>query len=373
MHQFDDIRPYSDAEVRSVVSRLIEDKELQHALALFKFPRLAKWAPALTRAIIAKYLQHRARSVHSVRDLQMQLEKFINRILLKTTDSFTTSGLDELDLSKPTLFVSNHRDIVLDPALVNLALHRAGSDTLTIATGDNLFSKPWVSDLLRLNRSFIVKRKAANRRELLNNSKVLSAFIDQCVHKQKNHVWIAQREGRAKDGIDKTNPAIVSMLLLNKDKTEALSDYITRYNIVPVSISYEYDPCDTSKTIELDARATHGTYEKNDQEDIESINKGIMGYKGMVHVAFGTPLSGEFANNNDVAQTIDKQIINLFKLFPTHQKAAQALKEDKALHHPLLNTRMEGLSTSQSTIFLEMYANPVFAKNKQKINNQPQQ
>ena len=362
MHQFDDIRPYSNEEFRPVLSKLIEDKEMQRAVAAFKFPHLSKTLPTFTRWIIASYLRYRTRKFQNVRDLQLMLEGFIDRMLLNTTDKFTSSGLDRLQLNKPTLFVSNHRDIALDPALVNLALHRAGSDTLTIATGDNLFSKPWVSDFMRLNRSFIVKRKAASRRELLNNSKVLSAFIDHCVHKQKNHVWLAQREGRAKDGKDITNPAIISMLALNKDKQEALSDYVARYNIVPVSISYEYDPCDIDKAIELDAIAKHGSYQKREQEDIDSINKGILGHKGQVHVAFGTPLQGDFENNNEVAQAIDKQIINMFQLFPTHLKAAQALVNNYALEHPQLSARMELLSPSQQSIFIQTYANPVIAK-----------
>ncbi|BCE03476.1 1-acyl-sn-glycerol-3-phosphate acyltransferase [Marinicellulosiphila megalodicopiae] len=362
MNQFDDIRPYNDQEVREVLSKLVHDSEMQNAVAKFKFPKLHTMMPALAKWIIGTYLKSKTKQFNCVKDLQMMIEGYMDRMIETTTTGFTSSGLDQLDLTKPALFISNHRDIVLDPALVNLALHRAGSDTLTIATGDNLFTKPWVSDLMRLNKSFIVKRSGESKRERFNNSKQLSAYMDLCVHTEKNHVWIAQREGRAKDGLDKTNPAIISMLLLNKEKGGDISEYINAYNIVPVSISYQFDPCDVSKATELDAIAQHGSYKKGEQEDIQSITKGIVGQKGNVHVAFGTPLNGEFTDNIEVANEIDEQIIRLYHLFDTNLKSAEAIEKSESLQHPELDARTQGLTESQKAIFIQTYANPVFSK-----------
>ncbi|MCJ8313424.1 MAG: 1-acyl-sn-glycerol-3-phosphate acyltransferase [Saccharospirillaceae bacterium] len=362
MSQFDDIRPYTDAEVRGVLSKFVQDSDMHNAVAKFKLPTIHRFAPKIARWMIASYLKRKTKTFNSVSDLQLMIEGYMDRMIATTTDDFTSSGLDTLDLDKATLFISNHRDIVLDPALVNLALHRAGSNTLTIATGDNLFTKPWVSDLMRLNKSFIVKRSAATKREHFKNAKQLSAYMDYCVHEEKNHVWIAQREGRAKDGLDKTNPAIISMLLLNKAKSTDLSEFINVYNLVPVSISYEYDPCDVSKAIELDAIKQHGEYKKGDQEDIQSITKGIVGHKGKVHVAFGSPLKGNFADNIAVANSIDEQIISNYHLFESNIKAASAIQQNKALEHDQLTLRMADLTDSQKSIFIQTYANPVLAK-----------
>jgi len=362
MSQFDDIRPYTDSEVRGVLSKFVKDSEMHNAVAKFKLPTIHRFTPKIARWMIASYLKRKTQSFNSVSDLQLMIEGYMDRMIATTTDNFTSSGLDKLNLDKPTLFISNHRDIVLDPALVNLALHRAGTNTLTIATGDNLFTKPWVSDLMRLNKSFIVKRSAATKREQFKNAKQLSAYMDFSVHEENNHVWIAQREGRAKDGLDKTNPAIISMLLLNKAKTINLSDFINAYNLVPVAISYEYDPCDVSKAIELDAIKQHGEYKKGDQEDIQSITKGIVGQKGKVHVAFGSPLTGEFADNIAVADAIDDQIIANYHLFESNTKAAIAINEDKKIEHEHLTLRMADLTDSQKRIFIQTYANPVLAK-----------
>src|SRR5690606_21760891 len=189
----------------------------------------------------------------------------------------TNSGLDKLSHDKSYLFISNHRDIAMDPAFVNYMLYHAGFDTLFIAIGDNLLKRPFVNDLMRLNRSFIVKRSLKGR-ELLKSSKQLSEYIHHCIAENRN-VWIAQREGRAKDGVDRTETALLKMLGMAR-RPEGLAEALKPLHIVPVSISYEFDPCDALKGNELYQKTELGSYQKDDQSDINSIVTGMIGYKG---------------------------------------------------------------------------------------------
>jgi hypothetical protein len=267
-------------------------------------------------------------------------------------------------MTKPTLFISNHRDIALDPALLNLALYRSNIDTVEIAIGDNLLSKSWVSDLMRLNKSFIVKRGAKSKREMLNNSKNLSSYIHHTITDNNQNIWIAQREGRAKDGLDKTNSALISMLLLNKPKLQPIEEYLTQLNIVPISISYEFDPCDNHKAIELATIEETGEYQKEADEDLNSITKGLLGYKGRVHIEFGEPLTGEFSDSKAVAAEIDRQIIKNYRLYDSNITANAKLQDAP---HDLgvleeLSKRMLNLTDAQQRWLLTMYANPVLAK-----------
>jgi glycerol-3-phosphate O-acyltransferase len=202
---------------------------------------------------------------------------------------------------------------------VNYALYHNGFDTARIAIGDNLLSKSYVSGLMRLNKSFIVKRSAKGPREMLKNSKQLSAYIRHSIQEEAHAIWIAQREGRAKDGKDRTEPAIIKMLSLSQQrKTEAFPDFIRGLNIVPVTISYELDPCDGAKAQELYEKATHGSYEKDEHEDVASIAKGIDGEKGHVHVSFGTPLAADFENADEVAAAVDQQVWANYVLHPSN-------------------------------------------------------
>ena len=169
-----------------------------------------------------------------------------------TTTKVEFSGLEKLTADQNYLFISNHRDIAMDPAFVNWGLHQQGLDTVRIAIGDNLLKKPFVSDLMRLNKSFIVKRSAKGVREMMAAFKALSGYIKHSLSVEKQSIWIAQKEGRAKDGNDQTDPAILKMLYMNgKGQKLAFSEYMTGLNIVPVSISYEYDPNDVAKANEI--------------------------------------------------------------------------------------------------------------------------
>lgn len=366
---FDDIRPFRDSEVPAIVKKLVNEPALQQSITSYVLPKLHHFVPGLSRLMVKSYLTWRLKSIHSVDDFQTEVAKYLHRLIKQSTDGFSFDGLTKLDMSKPTLFISNHRDIALDPALVNLALYKSGVSTVEIAIGDNLLSKPWVSDLMRLNKSFIVKRSAKSKREMLTNSKNLSGYIHHTLTDNQQNIWIAQREGRAKDGLDKTNAALISMLLLNKPKTQSISDYIKELNIVPVSISYEFDPCDHHKAIELATIEETGTYEKDTHEDLNSITQGLLGYKGRIHIEFGDALHGEFEDSKAIAAEIDRQIISNYRLYDSNIAAKARLTKTEITseceEHSMLETlseRMHDLTEAQQKWLLTMYANPALAK-----------
>lgn len=361
---FEDIRPYRDDEVETVLERLINEKELQTSIALFKAPRLYRLFPSLSRAIVKLSLKLKVKHFKSIEDIQLEVAKYLNGLVKSSSTALTFNGLKELKTDKPFLFISNHRDIILDCALVNLALYECNMRTVEFAVGDNLLHKPWVSDLMRLNKSFIVKRDEKTKRAMLNASKQLSAYIHHSMSENNQNTWIAQREGRAKDGIDKTNAALISMLLLNKPKTTPISDYLKELNIVPISISYEFDPCDVDKATELAERDATGSYQKAENEDFRSITQGLIGEKGKIHIEFGAPLAGDFSDSKAIAEAIDEQIISRYKLCDTNQAAFDYLENDKqdSPAFKALDARTKGLSEAERLWLFTMYANPVRAK-----------
>ncbi len=326
---FADIRPYRDEEVAAVLARLLTDREFLDTMAGFRLGRLAAFAPALVRPLVRRALAREVRGVADVSAMQVVIKRYMDRMIEDTTGGFSVSGLECLDPVRPYLYISNHRDIAMDPAFVNYALHRANHETVRIAIGDNLLTKPWVSDLMRLNKSFIVKRSVSGPRELLAASKNLANYIQHSLLQERAPVWIAQREGRAKDGIDRTEPVVIKMISMSRDKsTQEFDTHIQSLGIVPVAISYELDPCDALKANELYQRASQGGYQKGAQEDVASIGRGIAGNKGRVHVSFGTPLGAGLATADAVAAEIDRQVISSYCLHPTNIYAYQMLNPD---------------------------------------------
>lgn len=372
---FADIRPYHDAEVPAVLRRLLSDRELLDAIGRLKLGRLGAAAPALCRLPVSWFLRHQLRGVNDVHGMQMVIKSYVEQVIKDTTAGFSVSGLDRLDPSRPWLFMSNHRDIVMDPAFTNYALHCNNFPTLRIAIGDNLLTKPWVSDLMRLNKSFIVRRSVSGPRELLAASRQLAAYIRHSLQEEGAPVWIAQREGRAKNGIDRTEPAVIKMLAMSRDKSrESLSELVEALGIVPVSISYELDPCDGLKARELYLRESTGHYAKAEQEDVASIARGISGQKGRVHVAFGEPLRGDFESPEAVAAAVDDQVVALYCLHPTNLYAWRRLQGESATLPPDLHreegscsrdafdARIEALPEAHREQALGIYANVVSAK-----------
>jgi len=334
MGEFDTIRPYDDSEVPAVMARLFGDRAFLDILTHFRFPRLAGAFGWLLRPLIAHRLRREFAGVTSVATLQDKVEVYVDQTIERATDGVTYTGVEQFKSGQAYLFLANHRDIVMDPAFVNYAVYHAGLPTPRIAIGDNLLQKPFVSDLMRLNKSFIVHRSIAGRREKMAAYQLLSAYINHSIRNDCQSIWIAQAEGRAKDGDDRTESAILKMFHMSR-KDEPFAEVIRSLNLTPVSISYEYDPCDQAKARELYIRATTGSYTKAPGEDDVSIAKGITGYKGRVHVNFAAPLIGEFEDTKVLATEMDRQILEGYRLFPVHYLAyAQWSDADPQLQVP---------------------------------------
>lgn len=341
MTNFDDIRPYRDHEVRGVIEKLLCDPALARTMLHHKFPSISPWAEIPLSLLVKWLIKRELKSVDSVSDFQILLAKYLTASIKKTTTDFTTSGVDQLDPNQRYTFISNHRDIAMDPALVNYALYQAGRDTVEIAIGDNLLANPLVSDLMRLNKSFTVQRSVQGIKNKYKAFANLSAYINNRLEDDSS-IWIAQREGRAKDGLDKTDPAIIKMLtMFGKKQHLDFSDTINKLNIVPVSISYEFDPCDFLKAKELQATAEKGLYEKADGEDVQSIIDGITKHKGQVHVSFGTPIQDHYESAEEVAELIDRQVISNYRLHVSNLVAFEQLDFKSVIFNGLQNNGLQ--------------------------------
>ncbi len=377
MQQFEDIRPYRDDEVPAILDRLITDPELTNTLLTINSPRLGHWFAWILRPLVQHQLRKKLSGIHDVKGLQDLIGVHLRRLLTRVSSGFTVSGVEGLDGNQSYLFLCNHRDIAMDPGMVNLALHERGMETARIAIGDNLLTKSFTSDLMRLNKSFIVKRSVTGRREKLEALKNLSAYIRYSILNERSSVWLAQREGRAKNGIDRTETAMIKMLALSRGEDQSFADAIAALNVIPVAISYEFDPCDGDKARELYARETLGSYQKAEHEDIDSIFKGIMGTKGAIHVAFGESLGAGLEDAQQVADAVDRQIIQNYRLHPTNfiaytalggddprvQEWRSAIPEEKLVDaRAKFSARLTYLPAEHRKILLTMYANPVLRR-----------
>ena len=379
MNQFDDIRPYRDSEVPDVLARLIADAEFIDLLLSRRAPLLMRFLPwifkPIARPLLRRHLQRLTANVKTVADFQSHVKVGLQNVLDKTTDGYSFGGLDQLDPGNSYLFISNHRDIALDPAMVNLALHTVDQETVRIAIGDNLLSKPFASDLMRVNRSFIVKRSVEGRREKLEALKNLSAYIRFSITEDNASCWIAQAEGRAKDGNDRTETALLKMLALSKSKQQTFGEAIGQLKLMPVSLSYEYDPCIIEKSRELYAAGQGESYIKSEFEDLDSIQKGFLGYKGRVQVNFGDPIEANFETAEDLAEEVNRQIHALYQIFPTNiiawqtqadrdQAVVDQLKqqwpdEDWLLAEAKFQAHLQTVPAEHRLLVIDAYAKPV--------------
>ena len=356
---FAEIRPYHDDEVPAALARLMADEELLAAIAHFRFPSLSRWLGWLLKPLIRSALKRRWAKVRTVRDVQMEVAHFMESMIASTTDGVTYSGLEQLDSQKGYLFISNHRDIAMDPAFVNWGLYKCGLETVRIAIGDNLLRKPCATELMRLNKSFIVKRSVKGPREMMKAFNELSAYIAHSLT-EGHSIWIAQKEGRAKDGDDKTDPAILKMFYMaGKQQKRSFAEYMQSLNIVPGAISYEFDPGDEAKARELVERAQSGSYEKGEFEDIDSIVAGIVGGKGRVHVSLGKPLSGDYESPEELAQAIDQAIHSQYRLFPSNLLAAGQADGVTADERQRFEARLALMPSELRDTVRAMYAKPV--------------
>lgn len=373
MSKFDTIRPFYDAEINDAIRNVI-NHPMMKALMNFTFPEMedAEWKEQLKKT-------------HSIRDFQCNfIYNSVQKVLEKSSDGLTTSGFEKLDSNTSYLFISNHRDIILDTSLLNACLFEHGLIMTASAIGDNLVKKSFLLTLSKLNRNFLVQR-GLSPREMLQSSKLLSEYMAQLLLRENRSVWIAQREGRTKDGNDATNPGVLKMLAMGSEEKN-LMDYFRKIKIVPVSISYEYDPTDALKMPQLMAEANNEIYIKEKNEDFMTLLSGIMGQKKRIHIHVGEVLDKEldiietqFDNSNKqiqaLAQVIDESILSTYKLWPTNYIAYDLLNKTHAYSHmytenekSLFERRLEMRIDEQNPValqgFLAMYANPVVNKLK---------
>lgn len=375
--RYDDIRPYYDDEYQVVIQKLLEEKAFIGAIENY-FP---EYPVSQIKATLL--------SCQSIQEFQQGIiTQVVEKIVKQSLTDLNYSGMEELDPNQSYLFMSNHRDIVLDSAFLSYGLTKAGYKTSEIAIGSNLLGVDWIRDLVRINKSFIVKRNLPIQ-EMLEASKTLSNYIEHTLHEKKESIWIAQREGRAKDGNDKTNPGLLKMLGLGTEKP--LLEYLIDLNILPVSISYEYDPCDHLKIPELLAKSKGESYTKQAGEDLHHMVRGIQGFKGRVQLNFGRPIRDKMEKLADIrnrnmqlrglAHIIDQQIHQSYQLWPTNYIAADLLRETnhwEKHYSPEEKTKFLGYMEERlgeikdqltaRQLFLEMYANPVFNHTNAKKN-----
>lgn len=369
---YNDIRPYRDDEVKEVVNRLL-DSPTSDLLLKTVFPE----APL-------DLIKSQMRNINSLLDFQGKvIYKALLGVLSNTTSGVTKSGLENLDNKQSYLFISNHRDIILDPSILNLVIFELGFNTAEVAIGDNLLETPWVKDLARLNKSFIVKRNLSVR-ELILASKNLSNYIFDTLTVNKQSVWIAQREGRAKDGNDRTQQGLLTMLGMSSKGS--LKEHFINLNIMPISISYEHDPCDVDKARSLYALKFFGGYTKEENEDNLAMRKGILGFKGKIHIHFGEPVKDEITSlpddlhKNELIQQIglllDRQIIGNYEIQKSNLIAYDLLNEKKENSDAYSAedkkefikdieqkiATMAGDAGELRSIFLNMYAKPYESK-----------
>ncbi|HAK46963.1 MAG TPA: acyltransferase [Spirochaeta sp.] len=320
LKEFEDIRPYNDDEYKLVTKRLSNNKYLQSFIRTLRWPNCPKILIPPAEILIGQFVRKQIRQNDTIAEFQRDLiiNRLVQWVVDKTTDGVSCTGLDELDMENESyLFISNHRDIVLDAGFINYFMIKYGYPTTQIAFGDNLLINEFVGDLIRINRSFIVKRDLPPR-EQIKASITLSKYINHVIDLGEC-IWIAQKEGRSKDGADQTNPAVIKMIYLSQRKSElAFSDFINKCRIVPVSISYELDPCDTLKGWEMYRRETRDVGAKTQTMDLVSMWAGMKGQKGRVNVNFGKPLTGTFENDKDVAKVLDHEIHRGYKLWPSN-------------------------------------------------------
>ncbi|MDL2221097.1 1-acyl-sn-glycerol-3-phosphate acyltransferase [Parabacteroides sp. OttesenSCG-928-N08] len=369
---FDDLRPYYDEEINAAMQRIAASEY---------FPAMTAWvypdrSPEEVKEMITAYT--------TIDEFQFQVMKAVNeQVIARGISSFSFDGIEQLDTNKRYLFVSNHRDIMLDSCLLQYALYRTGHRTTEITFGSNLMSSPLVIDIGKSNKMFKVIR-GGNAKDFYKNSLHLSEYICYTLLEKRESIWISQRNGRTKDGIDQTDQGVIKMFYMSSPLKPC--DALAELNIVPVSISYQWEPCDLFKAREL-YHSQHAKYEKQPMEDFNSIMTGITQRKGEVHIQFGTPLSHELLQpladlpnnkfNKQAAALIDQQVHQNYRLscnnYIAHDLRSNSdryadhysAEEKRAFldHYDRVMQIEVDDKALFSQIFLGIYANPVDSKN----------
>ncbi|NLI71961.1 MAG: acyltransferase [Bacteroidales bacterium] len=371
---FDEIRSYNPEEVPAVIQRLTEEKPFMKMVSTL-FPLMPK-----------KQLKQKLLSFKNTDDLQREMiYPFLQYLEANKSTGIRLTGIENIDREQRYLYISNHRDIVLDSALFCAKLLENGIDTVEIAIGDNLLIYPWIEDLVRTNKSFIVQR-GLTARQVLESSKRLSAYLRHTIHKKRNSIWIAQREGRAKDSDDRTQRSLLKMFNLSGNSGNFIEN-LKELNICPLSISYEYDPCDFLKAKEFQQKRDNSDHKKSKQDDLINMQTGVMGYKGNVvfHICGSIndqldEITEETTNRNEqielAAKLIDFHIHSNYAIYPNNKIAYDELHdgtkfakeystEEKKLFDNYLDQQIRKIELENKDRdylrlkMLEMYANPL--------------
>ena len=321
MDKFNSIRPYNDEEVNNVLIDLSNNRRfLKMLFTTGKFDHI-RYLP-FARKILSHLLKKRVNKIDSVEKYQDIFENIVEGVVKNSITNFTVSGIKNVNPDKGYLFIANHRDITLDSALLNLTLHQNNLSTTYNAVGNNLLGEKWASDLMRLNKSFIIDRSDKSKRDIYRSLNLASEFIFNAINNNNHSIWIAQRQGRSKDGNDYTDPSVIKMIHLNARKKISLSEYLNKLNVVPVSISYEKDPNDILKAKELYLTNLNKIYIKERKEDMQSIAEGINGQKGNVNLTIGNVMTFNSDSYEECSYEITENIRKLFYLHPTNYAAA---------------------------------------------------
>lgn len=372
IHDFDDIRPFLPEELPAIYDKLLADPEFLGALAY------------VYKDVPQEQLAGLMRTCKTNLEFQQKMVYPMLKHLVATAATSLTANFSALDAERDLqhTFVSNHRDIVLDSALLSVVLIDAGLNTVEIAIGDNLLIRPWIKDLVRVNKSFIVQR-ALTMREMLMASAKMSRYMHFCINEKHENIWIAQREGRAKDSDDRTQESVLKMMAMGGD--------LRSLNIVPLAITYEYDPCDYLKAQEFQNKRDIVGFKKSQQDDLDNMRIGIFGPKGKIHY-HAAPCINEWLDTlpsdlpkaeffRTVAQHIDEEIHSHYHLYPGNYIAADQVlaakgeapkfkesysDEQRLQFNAYLEKKMAMIQMDHpDTAFLReriltMYANPVF-------------
>ncbi|HSO85384.1 MAG TPA: 1-acyl-sn-glycerol-3-phosphate acyltransferase [Draconibacterium sp.] len=373
---FEDIRPYTDKEVKSKIALMLKDPVFDEVLLhVFKF-----------RPVI-EMVKLQLRMIRTIKQLQGTfIYDLLRTVINKSSNGLTCSGIENLDKKKPYLFISNHRDIVLDAALLNFLIFEKGMNTTLVAIGNNLMLYNWIEHAVKLNRAFVIKRNLPPR-EIHEASLKVSHFIRKSIVEDKLSVWIAQREGRTKDGFDKTQVAVLKML--NMSNTKGIVEGFKELNIVPVAISYEIEPCGLAKIRELIKKEHYGQM-KTSKDDLKSMSMGMFNPKGRMRFSFGKPIELDLESGNpkskeqqnkiaqEIAEKIDNQIYANYKLWPNNYIAYDMLMQEHRFKSKYTHAeeRKFKIMVEQAMVnidfpiidiqerFLKLYATPVINKLK---------
>lgn len=386
--EFDAIRPYNDDEVRGAIKSLLYDRQ---------FSRLLKGMVPLPLGLTRGLLRLSTIGVKTTLGFQLRFMKpVVKHVLRKCSTGYTFTHEGIAPGPERYTFISNHRDIVLDSAILDVMLNKDKfPTTCEIAIGDNLLIYPWIRTLVRLNKAFIVRRNIS-RLELYESSKLMSRYMRYAVQEKHENIWIAQREGRAKDSSDQTQVSLLKMLAMSGEGgTAGAIESIKALNLVPLTISYEYDPCDYLKAEEFQQKRDDAAWKKSKQDDLTNMKTGIYGQKGHVHYQTGRPVNEWIDSLADLpekeffqalAQGIDKEIHRNYRIYPGNYVAADLLNmteksyesnyspSDKARFEAYLSERIAKINLDNKDEdflrerILTMYANPLY--NYEKANNE---